>query len=60
MNKQTLITDYITLWSRLLLEKLMLTKLVKKPYNTAVHTSLCSSWYFSLDFLPSMIQQFYN
>jgi hypothetical protein len=30
MNKRNLITDYITVWSSLLLEKLMLTKLVKK------------------------------
>jgi len=53
-DKQNLIitTGYIIPRSRLHLEKLMLTKLVKiKLYNTAVQTSFCSSW----EFLPSRI-----
>jgi hypothetical protein len=48
-DKQNLIitTDYITPWSRLLLEKLTLTKpVMKKLHNTAVQTSFISSWDF--------------
>jgi hypothetical protein len=57
MQNLIITTDYITPWSKLILEKLTLTKpVMKKLYNTAVQTAFISSW----DFLPSGIQHFHN